>query len=90
MVTIDRAPVTTRLMLDDHPLDVRAPKVEAEMPGARARHCHQASAVTRVYAAATTTMIEPNRTCRVGSGNPSTVSNAVSTVRMSAPTIVPA
>ena len=35
-------------------------------------------------------MIAPNRICRVASGAPSTLSSVVRTVRINAPTIVPA
>ena len=49
----------------------------------------QDSAVTRVYAAATATMIEPKRIWRTASGKPRAESSDERTVRMSAPTIVP-
>ena len=46
---------------DDHPFDVRAAKVEAEVAAGRwaVAHVGQVSPVTRVYAAATMTMIAP-------------------------------
>ncbi len=78
-------------VLDDDPLDVRPAKVEPEMStrGRAVPHVDQDSAVTRVYAAATTTMIDPKRIWRTASGYPSDESRDDSTVRIRAPTTVP-
>lgn len=48
------------------------------------------SPVIRVYAAATARMMPPKRIWRAASGICSTVSSVVRTVRMSAPTMLPA
>ena len=84
LALVERAPVVA-LALDHRPFEIRDAEVDPEVVG---RECH-VSPVTRVYAAATATMIAPNSTCRTASGISRTVRSVVRIVRISAPTIVP-